>query len=341
MPPAITLSREFFDSIRNASDPVKFIESLCDPSAPTYEGDHLEFKQDPGIASDSLTRIWLEALSGFANSGGGVIVWGVVAKKDPATNTDFAKATKPVSSPAAFKSRLVELQRLGTDPPVPGVEIESYPQGSPPEGFVVCHVPDSPYKPHRAETKGCKQYFIRAGDSFYPATVAQLRALFYPQVRAVAQFEVWLMATPYELSNDNMTTYDVLVRIRNAGNGTARDGFLIVETNAGPDRMVDFQEAGNWSLKSRDTDERHFAAKVPIHPSSIFEVFRLGWRVQGRSRGGWGLASGGKDFILQFRFFADNQEPQASKLTVDLSQLRWSESKLFLAEPQPFEMPKL
>jgi hypothetical protein len=357
MPPAITSSRQFFDSIRNAPDPVKSIEALCNAADPTYENDWIEFKQDPGIAGDSLKGIWLEALSGFANSGGGVIVWGVVAKKDPATNTDFASATKPVKNPAAFKSRLIELQRQGTDPPVPNVEIqrqgtdppvpnveiESYPRGSPAEGYVICHVPVSPYRPHRAETKGCKQYFIRAGDSFFVASVAQLRSLFFPQVQAVMQFEAELTATPYELSEDDMTTYETQVRVRNAGNGTARDGFLIVETNAGPDRPVDMQQTDFWSVMlPRDTYARKFAARLPIHPSSVVDVFRVVWRVPGRSRGGWGLASGGKDFILQFRFFADNQEPQASKLTVDLSQVRsWGEPKLFLAEPQPFEMPKL
>jgi hypothetical protein len=152
-------------------------------------------------------------------------------------------------------------------------------------------------------------------------SVSLLRALFYPQVRAAAQFEAELTATPYELSKDGMTTYEARVRVRNAGNGTARDGFLIVETNAGPERPVGFQQTDSWSVMFRDINVRHFAARLPIHPSSVVDVFRLVWRTPGRSRGGWGLASGGKDFTLQFRFFADNQEPQASKLTVDLSRL--------------------
>jgi hypothetical protein len=53
--PAVTSSRTFFDSIRQAQDPVGAIETLCDLAAPTFETDWLHFKQDP--SDDDKRRI--------------------------------------------------------------------------------------------------------------------------------------------------------------------------------------------------------------------------------------------------------------------------------------------
>ena len=61
----------------------------------------------------------------------------------------------------------MELHHQATDPPVLNVEIESYPDpGASGAGFVVCLVPESPFRPHRAEHVTNKPYYIRAGDDF-------------------------------------------------------------------------------------------------------------------------------------------------------------------------------
>jgi len=89
-----------------------------------------------------MKEIWSEAIAGFANTQGGVLIWGVDARKDAKTGIDAVCGLSLVKSPSAFKSRLIELYRQATEPPVLGVQIEAYEiSGTPNEGFVVCFVP--------------------------------------------------------------------------------------------------------------------------------------------------------------------------------------------------------
>ncbi len=115
MPPP-SLAREFFDQIRTAADPVAFLTGLVNPANPTFEGDWLDFKTQPDkdLKAPKWREMWVEALAGFANNAGGVLVWGIDARVDPATKVSAACGVKPVDNPAGVKSRLIELQRQAT-----------------------------------------------------------------------------------------------------------------------------------------------------------------------------------------------------------------------------------
>jgi hypothetical protein len=88
-----SLAEELFEKIKGHTDPVAFLKAMADPaSPPTFESDYLDFKArpEPDPKNAKLKEIWYEALSGFANSGGGVLVWGIDARKDPATGIDVS-----------------------------------------------------------------------------------------------------------------------------------------------------------------------------------------------------------------------------------------------------------
>jgi hypothetical protein len=181
MPLPISSARIFFDHINSQSDPFAYLSSVADPSGPQalfFEEEWLDFKGAPASDKDER-KIWSKGLSGFANITDGVIVWGIDARKTQPRNIDAACGLRLIADPQAFESRLRDWIRDATNAPVTGVEYKSFP-GPNGEGFVVCLIPESSYKPHRAEWAD-KQYYYRAGDDFLPAEPGLLRTLFFPQ----------------------------------------------------------------------------------------------------------------------------------------------------------------
>jgi hypothetical protein len=162
--PPPSLARQFFEQFLAATDRVAFIRNLYDPADPVSETDWLDFKQQPSpnLKDPKWREMWVEALAGFANNAGGVLVWGIDARKDPATNVDAACGERPVDNPSGLKSRLTELQRQATDPPLANVEIEPVPlPADPGKGFVVCFIPEGPFKPYRTEDGRRSQFPLR------------------------------------------------------------------------------------------------------------------------------------------------------------------------------------
>src|SRR5262245_33564606 len=96
--PATSAGR-FFEDFRAAPDRETFLKRLFDPADPRTETEWLDFKgcqwTDPKrglvyIDDSDVRRPWGKALSAFANTGGGVLVFGIDARKDPATGIDAA-----------------------------------------------------------------------------------------------------------------------------------------------------------------------------------------------------------------------------------------------------------
>src|SRR5262245_20334634 len=74
------------------------------------EGLHLDFKQKAdrshGKPGPEDKRTYSEALSGFANSDGGVIVWGVKCQARSGGDPDVATELKPITGHRAFTTNL-------------------------------------------------------------------------------------------------------------------------------------------------------------------------------------------------------------------------------------------
>lgn len=174
-----TQSQHLFDKYTNARS-VDFIKSLPNLSERTFETDWLDFKSGKSRDED-VKKIWSKAIGAFANSEGGIIVWGVSAKKDTVTGIDAVNGLELVPDVFAFKSHLMELRHEASDPPVSNIEIRELPiTSSGKEGFVVCHIPESSNKPHRSEFAD-RRFYLRMGDSSRECNVSILRQLFYPK----------------------------------------------------------------------------------------------------------------------------------------------------------------
>lgn len=135
----------------------------------------LDFKaeapQDPWVRDGKLTRparrTIAQALSGFANSAGGILVLGVDARVGP-DGIDCACGLHPFQNGSVFYS-LVQgavgelLQPRHEGIAVAYVDSESHPGA----GYILINVARSDRRPHRSEATDNKQYYKRAGGSTF------------------------------------------------------------------------------------------------------------------------------------------------------------------------------
>ncbi len=260
---AISTARQFFDDLVAGGVPA--IEALVTNSV--HETEWLDFKSGEHLKDTAET--WSEAISSFANNQGGVLIWGVDARKDKATGIDAASDVKPVPSPASLRSRLMELLRGAAEPPVIGVEVRDFSRADG-AGFVVCLIPESDSKPHRAELLTNKPYKIRIADSFQHLSPSLLRNLFYPRASTSLQIDIFPDWTAIEPGGPVPAKIEVLylVKIRNTGVITARDLFVVVRTL--PYGLKIDLPYGASKVDTHDGHGIDFGR--PLHPSSYAQL---------------------------------------------------------------------
>lgn len=259
----------FFDEILSYSEgSFFFLEKLSSPDAFTDENEWRDFKgakelteDTGGKAPDNIQKekdrktreIWSEYLGAFANSGGGVLIWGINAPKRYADGTSF------VSDVYKFSERLIDLAKTDIDPPVQGIEVRPIPRGfNDPEGFVVCMVPQSKFAPHRS-TQAKREYYVRCQDGNQPCPVAVLRRLFYPLTFSYLVPVVQLWAT---WGDDKSFHLQGCIDILNKGHASAAEVF------------VTFSGSQIISLNSRAWEQSHpnlhnYHSHKSIHPGQV------------------------------------------------------------------------
>jgi hypothetical protein len=131
------------------------------------------------------------AISGFGNSEGGIVVWGVDCRDDTSIG-DVAKAKVPIENVVRFKSWFEGATSGCSIPPHSGVthlpiEVTN---GA---GFVVTHIPQSNLAPLQPVLLGEKLsfYLIRAGSTFAPTPHGVLAGLFGRRPQPVL-FHKWV-----------------------------------------------------------------------------------------------------------------------------------------------------
>src|SRR5262245_36535479 len=106
------------------------------------EGPWLEFKNcgDDGNNEDNLSA----TISAFANTDGGVLVWGIDARSTRQDPADVARAKRPFDDPAGFVGKLQSITSRVVSPVVAGVDHFVVSSAGAARGFAVTYVPQSP-----------------------------------------------------------------------------------------------------------------------------------------------------------------------------------------------------
>ena len=218
---AVTASNasQFYESLPNDdAEAFKMLKEIVQSDNPLQEAEWIEYKS--GFDKKAREH-WSKGLSGFANSGGGILIWGIQTK--PKDNYDIPDKIVLVANAKELAGKLDTWKSTVVDPPVLGTEVRAI-LWSGEKGFVVAYIPESSLKPHQAKAEQCHgQYYIRVGHQTLPTTQPLLRTLFYPQFNPVLS----LIATT--IDGGVSRGHTVSFRIRNEGVATLYDIYAVID----------------------------------------------------------------------------------------------------------------
>lgn len=289
-------AKELFDRI--ARDGEAAIDELIADRA--SEDLFLDFKacQDNGSGSklNRADRLKLaKAISGFGNSGGGILIWGVDCDNGHADG-DVARAKRPIQNPKRFKSWLESAVGGCTLPAHSEVEhsVVSSPSG-PDIGFVVTLIPQSNRSPLCGNCDEIRQrYFMRAGSSFEPVPHGVLAGMFgrQPLPRLAHAWNNYgggiSSSNPRRAMSNRTLETAPFVRVGfillNEGACIARDLYLNIHVNA-PGPKCEFQvippkldgPSPSWHFHSSTYNDAHFVASdsFKLAPAARVESIQI------------------------------------------------------------------
>ncbi len=233
----------------------------------------LDFKtiKHTTLNSKDDKRTLAKAISGFSNSSGGTIIWGVDARKNK-SGIDCASSIEPISNIRLFLSRLNELTGSAVSPIVEGIEHQII-ENDDETGFAITFVPESLSGPHMAKL-GEDRYYKRSGDSFYKMEHFDLEDMFGRRAKPILELSI-------RVKNQERGS-DIIVGIKNIGRGVAKAPYIALSVS----------QPYNLSNYGLDGNRHHGMQKIPyigstlphrfgegtntvIHPSVIHEVALL------------------------------------------------------------------
>ncbi|WP_051302918.1 AlbA family DNA-binding domain-containing protein [Psychromonas aquimarina] len=237
--------RDIFNRIKDQG--LEAIESFVEDRA--SEELFLDFKRsaDNGAGRklhNNDRNNFSKCVSGFGNSEGGVVVWGVDCSNNN-TGADVAHTLVPLEDPKKFLSLLEGVVSGCTIPPHSGVEQYAI-ETEAGAGYVVTLIPKSNSTPHQMVQK--KQYYIRAGSDFVPAPHDVLAGMFgrRPQPHV---FHHFILPKPTMNLGELKVSFGTM--LHNEGPGIAQDLFAIclLEQLPGDNCQVEFEtpDRENWT----------------------------------------------------------------------------------------------
>lgn len=151
-------SKFFYESLHNLSDLEKLIENG------ETEGIYLECKEVLGSLASINQEFQIhiaEAISSFANTEGGVIIFGMGTEKKGKESLDYLIRISPIGNARQFLSKLKAITPLLTKPRVePEFKILSKKNHT--EGIVLMYIPKTSGDPVKSEKSHA--FYIRAGE---------------------------------------------------------------------------------------------------------------------------------------------------------------------------------
>lgn len=325
-------------------DGERALQSVVD--ARTQETVTLDFKtkQDRthGRFGKEDKAVFGKALSGFANSAGGILIWGVDARKAD-DGVDCAQELSPIADIERFTSEAQTLVGQLLIPRHDGIQIVGIPsetvRGS---GYLMVMVERSERRPHRSEAAGEKQYFKRAGDNTFAMEHYDIEDAFKragaPALRFVIDRSLGKPQTTVDLEQGLTSStavsiyYDIF--IFNVGTAVAKHIYVNVAGPINLNASIVLESQFSPSIRTfKDGDQTYYVgtSDLVLHPGQRLRFLRLvirymrNWR--GRAVIGDGK-SGQQDYAhCDLRAGAEN-----ARETVQTIDTNSQELAIFLAE---------
>lgn len=181
--------------------------------------EHIDYNQVRTLFNRDKNN-FAKAISGFGNSEGGIIVWGIEAS---GRYDDFATTIKPISGVENFKSLLETFISLLTIPA--HIKVENFiikRSDTDNDGVVISVIPKGGDSPYQNVTD--YKYYMRAGSSFVPVPHGVLQGMFgrSPHPDVYWNFIIGNNAVPIITGSKSMKWSVGLMAI-NGGQGIAKD----------------------------------------------------------------------------------------------------------------------
>lgn len=214
--------KDFFNKI-NLKQIKEFVENQ------TEEDLFLEFKTVNHPASNEFDKKnFSKCLSGFANSNGGIIVWGVKASLNE-KGIDAAKEIKPIKELSKLSNYFKKIEGQAVTPTISGVQQKKITTDGD-KGFLITYVPRSDNCPHMANYAD-KHYYKRSGDSFYRCEHYDIVDMFNRRISPMLQVLFDNPSFRFSGSTREGKQYDFegIIKIKNSGKAIAKFPALSVK----------------------------------------------------------------------------------------------------------------
>lgn len=255
----------------------------CKKTLGDVEKLHYDYKtKDDSIEAklgDPDKRNLAKAISGFANSAGGVLIWGI---------EDKDVKPKPIKHAEQFLRNLLDLAPIATEPGVQGVDGHFIPadEDDNDAGFALLFVPESDVGPHRVILKDKviqDHYYFRSGSSFLKASHSQLEDMFGRRPKPKLVLSLKRLTNQYE---GNPPAVQAVFNLRNEGRALAKHPLIIVKM---PSEARGY--GGKFKNRRSDVFEENGIVGIStiedevIHPGVDLEIIGLTFH-EGKFRSG-------------------------------------------------------
>lgn len=269
-------SKEYFDSI----DIHEIERYVTDQQE---ENINIEFKtvNHPNYNDsnrDSDRNHLSKVISGFANSNGGIVIWGIKASKN-SKGQDVAKDLKPITELTKFLNFINRSEGQVVIPLVTGVEhlkIETNID----EGFIKTYIPASDNAPHMTVC-GDKHYYKRSGDSFYICEHYDILDMI--NRKTTPKIEVMILDRMDGGIGAGKKQYSKVIAIINSAKTIAKFPYLGIEVDP-PFYIDEYGIDGNGSIGLFKQRNRPYQGQkatysggqdIVVHPNILYEIDRL------------------------------------------------------------------
>jgi hypothetical protein len=282
------------------------------------ENVNLEFKtvNHPDINSLSFDKKNIsKTISGFANSNGGIIIWGIKAKNN-SLNQDVAEEKKPIKELTKFLNLLNRLEGQAVIPTINGIIHEKIDLGGD-TGFIKTFVPRSESAPHMAIFSD-KHYYKRSGDSFYQCEHYDIVDMFSrkksPKLKVTAKV----------IAKDKMHQvrfrYFVLLSISNEGHNIAKYPYLALNFSNGFWQASDYGLDGNRNcglnrVKNNILYRHNYSGGIDIviYPGAVLDVDKFYLEIP--------IEQSPSDVVIDYMVSAEDTESTIGQLKISGEEL--------------------
>jgi hypothetical protein len=285
-----------------------------------HEDLHIEFKtvnSSDFTHSDDRHNL-AKAVSGFANSAGGLIVWGVATDK----KREYATEIKEIAGLSIFRTKLEEFAGNWVSPPVEGVLHKVIPISGPDEGCAVTFVPESHSVPHMNNFQN--RYYKRNGSRFIPMEHYEVADMFgrrkRPKLKLYTSFSKLKVA---KVGQEEYLDFDLIIGLENIGKVVAKYPYLSMKVQE-PYVVCSYGLDGNEHEglarlpKGKFFDPTRWGAgsETVIHAGGILEVTKVRPPVTSHR------IHIGKDLVIEYEICAEDAETVSGTKVLRYSEMQ-------------------